>query len=203
MSAPSIARELGLSLSYVYSLLSDPTGEGERRRKHKYLNACTVCQRPCHGKRCIRHPTARRRWTRPKIIEAIQEWEIEHGQPPKQADWKHRENIPEWCPTYSVVFKVFGKGGWNKAIDAAGFEPRPQAPPEWAQASPGDKPVLPSPETLARISEERRALYEEDPDHPMFAGLKEGWDLARERQERQARRFAVRDAQRRHSGEED
>ena len=64
------------------------------------------------------------------IIEAIQEWEIEHGRPPTCPEWSRRDGLPEWAPTVGVVFRAFGKGGWNKAIEAAGFTPRPAHGPE-------------------------------------------------------------------------
>lgn len=190
----AIAREMGISVSYAGSLLTDPTGEKDRARKRKYLKRCKTCHVLCWGDYCVKHAAKatgkkRRKWTKLMVIEAIQEWEVEHGRLPTSPEWSRRERLPEWVPTVSAVYRLFGKGGWNKAIEAAGFTPRPAHAPEYAQASPGDKPFPMSPEARERIAEEHKALYAEDPDNPMFRGLREGWDIRREQRERDNQRF--------------
>jgi hypothetical protein len=193
----AIAREMGISVSYVSSLLTDPTGEHDRARKRKYLKRCKTCGVLCHGDYCREHASNRKRtkWTSEVVVEAIQEWEILHGHPPTCPEWSRRAGLPDWCPTVAIVFRIFGKGGWNKAIEAAGFTPRPAHAPEWAQNTHGP-PIPMSPEARERMSVERKALYATNPDHPMFKGLQEGWDIGLERRERRDRRFLAKQAAR-------
>jgi hypothetical protein len=185
LSIPAIAREMGISVSYAGSLLSDPTGEIDRARKRDHYRR-TAAKR--------RKPA---KWTRENIIEAIQEWEKLHGNPPTCPEWSRRDGLPEWAPTVGVVYRTFGKHGWNKAIEAAGFTPRPAQFPEWVVQEQANTPSVPmAPEVRERMSEERKALYAENPEHPMFQGLKEGWDITLQRQERRERRFAAKQAAR-------
>lgn len=181
----AIAREMGISVSYASELLIDPTGEKTRARKRKYPDKR-------RGKR------KRKKWTKKLVIEAIQEWEHVHGRPPTIKEWWRRSEIPDWCPTYQTVYSLFGKGGWNKAIEEAGFTPRPAHAPAWTANYAKPKPM--APDVRERMSAERKALYAENPDHPMFSGLKEGWDIGLQRRERRGRRIeraiAKRDARR-------
>jgi hypothetical protein len=193
LTLAAIAREMGISISYASSLLADPTGEKERARKRKYLNRCQICNAPCHGDHCIKHSgkevgKRQRKWNKQMVIEAIQEWELEHGRPPTSHEWAKRKGLPDWVPIANVVYRLFGKGGWNKAIEAAGFTPRPAGPPDWAKVEHGPAKLMGS-DARERLSEERKALYAEDPDHPMFRGLKEGWDIGLVRRERRVRRY--------------
>lgn len=200
LTLAAIAREMGVSVSYVGALLTDPTGEKERARKRKYLKRCKEpgCGKLCHGKYCKDHGSKahglkRRKWSEEMIIEAIQEWEIIHGIPPTSNEWATRGNLPEWVPTTGVVYRVFGKHGWNKAMEAAGFTPRPAQFPEWhVQLEAGRQHRTMGPEVRERMSEERKALYAENPDHPMFSGLKEGWDLRFHQRERRGRQLDAR-----------
>jgi hypothetical protein len=192
LTLAAIAREMGISVSYASSLLSDPSGEKDRARKRKYLKRCQTCGALCHGDYCRDHANTGKpsKWTREAVIEAIQEWEIEHGRPPTCPEWSKRKGLPGWVPTVNIVYRIFGKGGWNKAIKAAGFTPRPAQPPEYTHEIKAPKPM--APEVREAMSEERRALYAENPEHPMFKGLQEGWDIGLMRRERRNRRFLAR-----------
>lgn len=192
LTITAIAREMGISVSYASSLLADPSGAQDRARKRRYLKRCQTCGVLCHGDYCRDHANTAKpsKWTCEAVIEAIQEWELEYGRPPTSHEWSKREGLPDWVPTASVVYRLFGKGGWNKAIEAAGFTPRPAHAPDWTQNTHGQpKPM--APDVRERMSAERKALYAENPDHPMFAGLQEGWDIGLARRERRSRRFAA------------
>jgi hypothetical protein len=175
----AIAREMGISVSYVSSLLTDPTGEIDRARKRKYHKP-----KP-KGKR-------KRKWTKPLVIEAIQEWDRAHGRPPFSHEWVSNANLPNRVPSTRAVYNLFGKGGWNKAIEAAGFTPRPPHAPEYTQNTASDRPTPMRPEIREAMSEERKALYAANPDHPMFRGLQEGWDIREQQRQRGLRRHAAR-----------
>jgi len=61
----------------------------------------------------------RRAWEKAEIIDAIQRWRREYGEPPTSTEWaRHIEGYP----TTSTVKARFGS--WANAIEAAGF-PRP------------------------------------------------------------------------------
>lgn len=82
---------------------------------------CRGCGRPSKHGRCHRcSQTDRQWWTRPRIIEAIQAWNVEHGRPPRAREWttaglNHPGNFQ--------VRERFGS--WNAGIAAAGFRPIP------------------------------------------------------------------------------
>jgi hypothetical protein len=180
LSIAAIAREMGISTSYAGELLVDPTGEKgrERRRRQRGSKPRVV-------------------WTREMVIEAIKDWEIQFGRPPAAHEWQLKSRLPDWAPTTNIVYRLFGKGGWNKAIEAAGFTPRPAHAPEWVQNTPSSRVTPMRPEVREAMSVERKALYAENPDHPMFTGLREGWDKKLERQERRDRRFLAKQVVRR------
>ena len=181
LSLAAIAREMGISVSYASSLLTDPTGEIDRVRKLKY-------------KKPAKKRPSKRKWTKPMVIEAIQEWDKLHGRPPFAHEWVSTGSLPDWIPSTRAVYNLFGKGGWNKAIEAAGFTPRPAHAPEWTHDI--NRPVTPMrPEVAGAMSEERKALYAANPDHPMFRGLKEGWDAKFQQRQRGLRRQAARQQQ--------
>lgn len=196
LSLAAIAREMGISVSYASQLLTDPTGEKIRARKRKYLKRCKVCRQLCYGTHCRQHAKhstgAKPQWSREQIIEAMQEWDNLHGHPPTVSEWLHRDGLPDWCPTSGVVFNRFGKAGWNKAIEAAGFMPRRVGWPEWVVQEQAGAVHPMSPERREELAEEYRELYRTDPDHPMFKGLQAGWEAALERKERRERWFASR-----------
>jgi hypothetical protein len=128
----------------------------------------------------------RTKWTKEMVIEAIQEWHLLYGNIPAIEDWKLRRNLPGWCPTYKVVYRLFGPGGWNKAMEAAGFTPRPAHAPEWTHGYVEPRPM--SPEVREQMSEDRRELYAANPEHPMFRGLRIGHQIAREHQSSRQKR---------------
>src|SRR5262249_30257145 len=101
---------MGLSVSTVSQLLLDPTGEREKARKKKYLNSCRDCNAPCHGERCERC-AGQNVWSEERIIEAIQEWELEHGRTPYHWEW---ESSGEFYPSSTTVTRVFSS--WNAAM---------------------------------------------------------------------------------------
>lgn len=61
----------------------------------------------------------RRHWTEERVVEAIQAWVREHGEPPTGAEWKRSG---DGHPVTATVVNVFGS--WNIAMVAAGFPPR-------------------------------------------------------------------------------
>lgn len=77
-----------------------------------------------------------RYWTRDRVVAAIRSWVAEHGEAPRSVDWnpsdarrrgdvacaqRFEDGDGRW-PSSTTVHKVFG--AWNRAIAAAGFEPR-------------------------------------------------------------------------------
>src|SRR5690349_9406970 len=86
----------------------------------------------------------RTKWTEEEVIAKIKEWHDLYGDFPAATDWNssdtrraarhHAELTRNWLtrvrrfesgewPWTGTVYKLFG--GWNKAIEAAGFDPRP------------------------------------------------------------------------------
>jgi hypothetical protein len=167
LSIVAIAREMGISVSYAGELLIDPTGEQAKARKAKYKKPAKK-----RGKR-------KRKWTKELVVEAMQEWDNLHGRPPYSTEWYSSSNLPDWVPSVRTVYNVFGQGGWNKAMEAAGFTPRKAEPPEWTHTY--DKPNPMRPDLREAMSAERKALYAADPEHPMFRGLQVGQQRARHR----------------------
>lgn len=62
----------------------------------------------------------RRCWTVPAVVLAIRSWAVEHGEPPRLNDWRL---ATDHTPTATTVQRLFGS--WNRAIELAGFQPRP------------------------------------------------------------------------------
>ena len=138
--------QLGISRTYYYDLLHDPTGAKIKARRDSYRQPCPRCGTPMNGsngrngkapKLCTRckHKDEHegRRWTPEAIIEAIRYFEAIHGRPPTApefspalnghvqrtaVDYANRE---EGLPSFGVVVREFGT--WNAAIKAAGFTP--------------------------------------------------------------------------------
>ena len=165
LSLAAIAREMGISISYAGELLTDPTGDAARARKLKN-------KPPAKRKR-----KRKRKFTRAKVIEAMQEWDNSHGRPPFSNEWSSTAGLPSWVPSTRTVYNLFGSGGWNKAMVAAGFPPRDPVPPEWTHSY--DKPPPMNPDAKQAMSDERKALYAANPDHPAFKGLRVGHQRAR------------------------
>jgi len=86
----------------------------------------------------------RAKWTEEEVIAKIKEWVELYGDIPAATDWnssdtrraaRHHAGLAhDWLervrrfeggeyPWTGTVYKLFG--GWNKAIEAAGFDPRP------------------------------------------------------------------------------
>lgn len=121
----------------------------ERCRKQQYGQPCVDCGlRTTHGAesakveqpRCATCATlVNRTWTTGLVVERIREWAKLHGEPPAVPDWspphartmgdlaraqRFEEAEGHW-PYFTTVFRVFGPGGWNRALAEAGFSPRP------------------------------------------------------------------------------
>lgn len=85
------------------------------------LCACQCGTVVAAGSRFARGHNQRKRWTRERIIEAIQEWTRETGRPPTCRDWDNRGVDRRAYPTSTTVKKVFSF--WADAIQAAGVSP--------------------------------------------------------------------------------
>ena len=92
------------------------TRYGGHRLKGGVSRICAACQlKRLNSPEAIAERTV---WPIESIIEAIQRWGAEHGEPPRIRDF----HIQSGYPSFSTVIKRFGT--WNQAIEAAGFEPR-------------------------------------------------------------------------------
>jgi hypothetical protein len=110
----------------------------DRDRKERYGGTCLTCgartdgsngpaAAPLYCYRCA--PAAHSIWDRPSIISAIRLYAHRHGEPPTATAWNatmaRERGLAERSSDYpgvNTVLKHFGT--WNKAISAAGFEPR-------------------------------------------------------------------------------
>lgn len=54
-------------------------------------------------------------WTQQEILQAIRDFNAEHGRPPKSTEWQ----VPGDHPNTRTVSRQFGS--WKNAIEAAGF----------------------------------------------------------------------------------
>jgi endogenous inhibitor of DNA gyrase (YacG/DUF329 family) len=100
--AREIAERLGISRSYAASLLSDPTGDKDRKRKESYRRPCPLCgELMCGGDgngrkapvvchRC--QGVAYQKWTAEAILELFEGWVADHG--------GRAPAIWEWHPVY-------------------------------------------------------------------------------------------------------
>lgn len=144
-SASAISEATGVPRSTINQWIHDPNGSRLRARKDRYRGVCEDCGAPTDGssgrdkapRRCA--DCSRRRqaeaavWTRDTIIEAIQAWAEEYGEPPVAGEWMpgahgfdpaRYYDGPVACPSYQTLVGVFGT--WNAAIEAAGFVPLPR-----------------------------------------------------------------------------
>lgn len=121
-----IAEKLGISRTYAYELLHDPTGEHAKRRKEKYCGKCANCGARISygGARGLCAPCASdedKIWTRDAIILALQEWAAEHGEAPRARVW-----LTTPCnatrPPVTAIQREFGS--WNAGLEAAGLQTR-------------------------------------------------------------------------------
>ena len=143
-TASQAARQMGISLSYVRALRSDPSGKKDRDRKRSYGGTCERCGRTTDGSNgrskapqlCISCSRIRQgeeaHWTQELILHRIREWHRLFGRPPLSTEWLLRtsgyvsDNLDEegfvYWPNTGTVLNLFGT--WANAIEAAGF-PRP------------------------------------------------------------------------------
>ena len=129
LSIRQIADRLGRSPATIKAYFCDPNGDKARAVKARYVGVCRGCgayTQPRNGKgdayayckAC--HPGAiGRRWTRPRVLEAMREWRLRHGRLPSSYDWSRtharrrggealeRLRQGDW-PSASVVTRVLG-----------------------------------------------------------------------------------------------
>lgn len=138
LSVSAIAARLDRPRATVARWLDPDSTAKDRERKQRYGGTCGSCGGRTSGTRsgysrvpklcgdCSRRQRHNaKRWTREAIIEAIQEWERQHGRPPVATEWQRKDGDD----SHPVLGSVYGAHGefatWNDAIVAAGFEPRP------------------------------------------------------------------------------
>lgn len=103
---------------------------------HGEQDGCSTRCVPCR-KEFARASDQQQYWTRERLIDAIQRWVAEHGEPPAVPDWcptsarylgdetraQRFENYPpRTYPWFVTVVRRFGS--WNAGIAAAGYTPR-------------------------------------------------------------------------------
>jgi hypothetical protein len=98
MAVAKIAVAMGLSRSYVSSLLNDPDGSGDKKRKEGYRLPCPICGTlmsgsdgysagPRHCQACAtQEQTDNRFWTKEQIIHALREFTARTGRIPTASD---------------------------------------------------------------------------------------------------------------------
>jgi hypothetical protein len=130
LRSADIARDLGISYSFVRELINDPTGAKVKARKQRYAGKCERCggaTTGCNGaaaapKRCadcaaeLKH--SERHWTSETVVAAIQVFAARHGRPPTATECLHGER--DGVPPVSIVQREFGS--WLAGVRAAGFE---------------------------------------------------------------------------------
>lgn len=153
LSVREIARRKGLTESAIVNRLYDPDGSKQKARRSRYQGICKECGAATDGSNgrakapeyCPRHywlkpgyRDSRTEWPRERIINAIQDWNREYGEPPATTDWNatraRQMGRPDrtdrfldgfatgrW-PWFTTV--VYHFGSWNAGIEAAGFTPR-------------------------------------------------------------------------------
>jgi hypothetical protein len=149
LSIAQIANRLGRSPATIKAYFYDPTGEKARAVKARYQGVCRGCgayTQPRNGKgdayayckSC--HPGAiEQRWTRERVLEAMNEWRSRYRRLPSSYDWSRtharrrggasleRLVDGEW-PAASVVTRLFGT--WAAARAVASQQPGRQ----WQEA---------------------------------------------------------------------
>ena len=139
-----IAAAMGVSRSYAYGLLTDPTGEHDRVRKLRYARACVDCGATINtdgratepATRCV--PCShedRKRQSREWFLESVREWVELFGSPPSAMDWspalarmkgsdwkaeRYEQTGRPW-PSPTLVIGLYGS--WNAGLNAAGYPP--------------------------------------------------------------------------------
>lgn len=85
-----------------------------RCKTRRLANNSALCQR------CERE--TRRKWTAERVVQAIQDWAIEHGYPPAYQDWQRSgDGHPALRSITDGPRPVFRS--WSEALLAAGFKP--------------------------------------------------------------------------------
>lgn len=136
-----VAELLGISCSYAYDLVCDPSGEKVRARKDSYRGTCSRCGNPTDGSNgrakapdlCASCAAAElhkaRYWTAERIVDAIQRFAALHGRPPSAREWIRVDRAGGYPNRGSIYMSSAKRGSpfptWAAAIEAAGF-PRPQ-----------------------------------------------------------------------------
>lgn len=143
LKGTDIAKRMGISISYAYELLDDPTGAEARERKRRLASGrvCEKCgasinissKRWCLA--CMRGG-AGRLWTRESIVAAIRAFHAEVGRPPRVTDLnpalaekqglsdaaERRERFERMhLPTPDPITRAFGS--LDAAVVAAGYRP--------------------------------------------------------------------------------
>jgi hypothetical protein len=93
------------------------------------------------------------RWTREKVISAIQAWAAEHGRPPQQREATGASSLPNASSVREHC------GSWADAIEQAGF-PRPGRGGHPPPPAPRPKPVakVATPPAAASLTELARVV---------------------------------------------
>lgn len=141
MAVKEIGPLMGLTESGVRSLLSDPDGSKQKKRRERYQGTCERCgtktdgsggfkDQPQYCAACtaiLRYEN--RRWPKEAVIEAILTWAAENGRPPVSTDWitaSEDGRFPGMNAVYrSKPHSISPFASWADAIEAAGF-PRPR-----------------------------------------------------------------------------
>lgn len=127
-----IAVDLGVPKPTIVRWLNPEleTRERKKARKRKF-SASKKCSM-CRSRRCADSSTlcrvcyrkrGQRVWTQERLIEAVKEWALEHGNPPSFSDWQ-RSGGDKHPAVRSITdgphppFKT-----WGALLEAAGFEP--------------------------------------------------------------------------------
>jgi hypothetical protein len=141
LNAREIAYRMGISKTYAFDLLNDPEGLKVKARKESYRGICEVCgaftngaDGPTRAPRFCNHcaPAAYHlKWTKERVVEAIQRWAKIFGRPPLSTEWLHGQVVDGYeFPANSSVYDSHNDrsypcfNNWADAIEAAGF-PRP------------------------------------------------------------------------------
>ena len=131
-----IAARLGISVStvsrWIYPDYNEKQKQAAREYKERNRGTCQTCGAPTWiGSKTCRGCQAQKLhqdkyWTEERVIEAIQRWASQHGQPPGARDWVRRG---DHHPSMSAVYGPHSPfPNWSDAVEAAGF-PRPA--PGW------------------------------------------------------------------------
>jgi transposase len=139
--------ELGASVRLIHRMIGVPEPtlrrwlfpevrerglQKSRQYKAKHRGSCIDCGKSVWmtSDRCAacsqEHYRKTKRWTREAVIQAIKDWNEEHGHPPTTTEWLYASN------THPGATSVYGSYAefrtWNEAIEAAGLTPRHTSP---------------------------------------------------------------------------